>query len=197
MPTFTYFLENEDATRALGEDLALTVKPGDCLALRGDLGAGKSALSRALIRGVAGDDELEVPSPTFTLVQNYEGRVPVAHFDLYRLGSPAELDELGFDEALAEGAALLEWPERAENRLPAATVTVELLHEGDGRRAVLSGSGPAFDRLAPEPRGECLLDVRERRRARDEIRDLLHQRLVLVGACDEVRLAAELDDRRD
>ncbi|MDQ6434207.1 tRNA (adenosine(37)-N6)-threonylcarbamoyltransferase complex ATPase subunit type 1 TsaE [Mesorhizobium sp. LHD-90] len=142
------FLADEAATARLGEDLAAALKPGDVLALAGDLGAGKTTLARALIRASAGDPELEVPSPTFTLVQNYEGRVPVAHFDLYRLGSPAELDELGFDEALAEGAALVEWPERAENRLPAATVRVELRHEGDGRRAVLSGSGPAFDRLA-------------------------------------------------
>jgi N-acetylmuramate 1-kinase len=96
MPTFTYFLENEDATRALGEDLALTVKPGDCLALRGDLGAGKSALSRALIRGVAGDDQLDVPSPTFTLVQSYELRYPIFHFDSTALPTRASLPNWGW-----------------------------------------------------------------------------------------------------
>ena len=74
MPTFSYFLADDDATRALGEDLALTVKPGDCLALSGDLGAGKSSLARAIIRAIAGNDELEVPSPTFTVVQSYELR---------------------------------------------------------------------------------------------------------------------------
>ena len=76
---------------------------GDVVALKGDLGAGKTTLARALIRALAGDPGLDVPSPTFTLVQTYEARLPVAHFDLYRLGSPAELDELGFGEALADG----------------------------------------------------------------------------------------------
>lgn len=142
------FLPDEAATARLGEDLALALRPGDVLALSGDLGAGKTALARALVRANAGDPDLEVPSPTFTLVQSYEGRVPVAHFDLYRLGSPSELDELGLDEALAEGAAVIEWADRAGDRLPATSVTVTLSHDGGGRRAVVSGSGPAFDRVA-------------------------------------------------
>lgn len=141
-------LADEAATAWLGRDLALTLRAGDVLALSGDLGAGKTTLARALIRANAGNPELDVPSPTFTLVQSYEGRLPVHHFDLYRLSGPTELDELGFDEALAGGAAVIEWPERAGNRLPASTVLVELRHEGDGRRAVLSGSGPAFERVA-------------------------------------------------
>src|SRR5438132_151517 len=75
------------------------------------------ALARALIRAVADDPALEVPSPTFTLVQTYAGRLAVAHFDLYRLSEASELDEIGFEDAIAEGAALVEWPERAEGRL--------------------------------------------------------------------------------
>ncbi len=141
-------LADDAATARLGQDLALALRTGDVLALSGDLGAGKTTLARALIRANAGDPWLDVPSPTFTLVQSYEGRVPVHHFDLYRLGGPAELDELGFDEALAGGAALIEWPERAGNRLPADTVLVEMRHEGEARRAVLSGAGPAFERVA-------------------------------------------------
>ena len=101
------FLEREDATVRLGEDLAMALGPGDVLALKGDLGAGKSTLARALIRALADDPGLDVPSPTFTLVQAYDTRVPVHHFDLYRLSSPSELDELGFDDALAAGAALV------------------------------------------------------------------------------------------
>lgn len=141
------FLPDEAATARLGEDLALALRPADVLALSGDLGAGKTALARALIRANAGDPDLEVPSPTFTLVQSYDGRVPVSHFDLYRLGSPSELDELGLDEALAEGAAVIEWPDRAGDRLPAAAVSITLSHEGDGRRAVVSGAGAAFERV--------------------------------------------------
>jgi tRNA threonylcarbamoyl adenosine modification protein YjeE len=149
MPSFSYFLENDDATRALGEDLALTVKPGDCLALRGDLGSGKSALSRALIRAVAGDDALEVPSPTFTLVQSYELRYPIFHFDLYRLADESELAELGLDEALSRGVVLIEWPDKAGSSLPKDAISVEITHEGEGRRVTITcGTGRFADRLA-------------------------------------------------
>ena len=118
-PVISLFLEDEAATDRLGEDLALALKPGDCLALSGDLGAGKSSLSRALIRAIADDAELEVPSPTFTLVQSYELRIPVAHFDLYRLGDPAELTELGF-ELLEPVYKLGEWARKNTDRVRAA-----------------------------------------------------------------------------
>ncbi|WP_018901144.1 bifunctional tRNA (adenosine(37)-N6)-threonylcarbamoyltransferase complex ATPase subunit type 1 TsaE/phosphotransferase [Rhizobium sp. 2MFCol3.1] len=137
-PVISLFLEDEAATDRLGEDLALALKPGDCLALSGDLGAGKSSLSRALIRAIADDAELEVPSPTFTLVQAYELRIPVAHFDLYRLGDAAELTELGFDEALQSGICLVEWPEMAESELPDDRIVLTLTHEGAGRRAMIA-----------------------------------------------------------
>lgn len=142
------FLEREDATVRLGEDLAMALGPGDVLALKGDLGAGKSTLARALVRALADDPGLDVPSPTFTLVQAYDTRVPVHHFDLYRLSSPSELDELGFDDALAAGAALVEWPERAGDRLPPAAVEIELAFRGDGRVVRISGEGASFERIA-------------------------------------------------
>ncbi len=142
------FLADEAATARLGEDLAMSLRPGDVLALKGDLGAGKSTLARALIRALADDAGLDVPSPTFTLVQSYDTRVPVHHFDLYRLSSASELEELGFDEALAQGAALVEWPERAEATLPANALWIELVHQGEGRLASLSGQGAAFERAA-------------------------------------------------
>ncbi|KQV35858.1 MULTISPECIES: tRNA (adenosine(37)-N6)-threonylcarbamoyltransferase complex ATPase subunit type 1 TsaE [unclassified Rhizobium] len=140
-------LKDEAATKTLGEDLALAVKIGDCLALSGDLGAGKSTLARALLRALADDDELEVPSPTFTLVQSYPLRIPAAHFDLYRLSDVSELDELGFDEALSEGICLVEWPERAESALPKTTITLSFTHEGDGRRVIISGYEAALSRI--------------------------------------------------
>ncbi|OLP60494.1 tRNA (adenosine(37)-N6)-threonylcarbamoyltransferase complex ATPase subunit type 1 TsaE [Xaviernesmea oryzae] len=133
------------ASEKLGEDLARTLKPGDCLALSGDLGAGKTTLARALIRALAEEPELEVPSPTFTLVQAYATRIPVAHVDLYRLGDGSELEELGLEEALADGICLVEWPERAEAELPANRITLTLSHDGEGRLARFAG--PA-DRLA-------------------------------------------------
>lgn len=126
----------------------MALRAGDAIALKGDLGAGKSTLARALIRALADDVNLEVPSPTFTLVQSYETRVPVHHFDLYRLSAPDELDELGLDDALSQGTALIEWPERAAERLPVDTLWVDLAEHGEGRVARLSGQGPAYDRAA-------------------------------------------------
>lgn len=141
-------LPDEAATAKLGEDIALALKPGDVLLLNGDLGAGKTSLARSIIRSIANDPGLEAPSPTFTLVQVYSGRVPVHHFDLYRLGSADELDELGLDEALSDAVTIVEWPERAEGRFPPRSVTIDLTHEGSGRRAGIHGSGPCFDRIA-------------------------------------------------
>lgn len=140
-------LADERDTARLGEDIAMALRPGDAVALTGDLGAGKTTLARGLIRAMAGDAGLDVPSPTFTLVQSYDTRMPIHHYDLYRLSSPDELDELGLDEALAGGAALIEWPERAGDRLPGDVVTLGLADHGAGRLARLSGSGPTFARI--------------------------------------------------
>lgn len=146
--SLSLFLANEAGTIRLGEELALAVKPGDAIALVGDLGAGKSTLARALIRAIADDAELEVPSPTFTIVQSYALRFPVAHLDLYRLSDVSELDELGIDEMLSDGVCLIEWPEMASDVLPkASTILLRLTHEGDGRRAVIEASRRHIERL--------------------------------------------------
>ncbi len=92
---------------------------------------------------MADDDELEVPSPTFTLVQAYDLRIPVAHFDLYRLGDPAELTELGFDEALQDGVCLVEWPEMASGELPEDRIALKLEQEGAGATGDHCGAGKA------------------------------------------------------
>ena len=139
-------LPDEKATALLGEDIAAALRVGDVVALKGDLGAGKTTLARALVRALAGDPGLDVPSPTFTLVQAYETRLPVTHFDLYRIASPAELDELGFAEAAADGVVLVEWPEKAGDRLPADAIIVELSELGEGRRARIS-AGAATARV--------------------------------------------------
>jgi tRNA threonylcarbamoyl adenosine modification protein YjeE len=137
----------EDTTR-LGQDLALALGKGDLVALSGDLGAGKSTLARGLIRTIADDNGYEVPSPTFTIVQSYpELRLPVSHVDLYRLASADELDELGLDEALEDGAVLVEWPERAGSALPKSSLRVTLLNDGDGRKALIDGEPAAIARL--------------------------------------------------
>lgn len=157
--TSVIHLENEAATLLLAEDIALALAPGDCLTLSGDLGAGKSTLARGIIRAIAGDDRLEVPSPTFTLVQSYDLRVPVSHFDLYRLGSADELDELGLDETLETGAALIEWPERAEGTLPGDAVSLTLTGSGAGRDLEISGAAPFVERFMRSRDARAFLDA--------------------------------------
>jgi MurNAc alpha-1-phosphate uridylyltransferase len=104
---------------ALAHRLARVLRAGDLIALHGDLGAGKTTFARALIRSLVNDPNAEVPSPTFAIEQSYQGRFDIAHYDLYRLGDPSELDELGFEEKLAQALVLVEWPARAGDRLPA------------------------------------------------------------------------------
>jgi tRNA threonylcarbamoyl adenosine modification protein YjeE len=141
-------LEGEKDTIRLGEDLALALKPGDCLALIGDLGAGKSTLARAFIRAMADEPDLEVPSPTFTIIQTYDARIPVAHLDLYRLSDVSELDELGIDEMLEDSICLIEWPDIAAEILPPEqTVTLTLTHSGEGRLASIEAPAKLKARL--------------------------------------------------
>ncbi|WP_439273005.1 tRNA (adenosine(37)-N6)-threonylcarbamoyltransferase complex ATPase subunit type 1 TsaE [Pseudochrobactrum sp. HB0163] len=147
--TIELVLENEAAMIRFAEDIALALGKGDLVTLNGDLGAGKSTLARAMIRTIANDDSYEVPSPTFTLVQSYpELRLPVTHADLYRLCAPEELDELGLDEALEQGAVLVEWPQQGEGALPAHNIAIAIEHEGDGRRVKMEVTAKAARRIS-------------------------------------------------
>lgn len=143
---------DENALCRFAADFAKALKPGDCIALHGDLGAGKTTFARAVIRAAADDfsDSLEVPSPTFTLVQLYETPIPVAHMDLYRINDPVELDDLGLEAALQTGAALIEWPSRAEDNLPDNLINIYLKEpdgEPDARILVLDAPKDFADRL--------------------------------------------------
>ena len=148
-------LGDEAATLQAGNDLAAALRRGDVLALHGDLGTGKTTLARAIIRSLAGDRMLEVPSPTFTLVQLYDGRLPVAHFDLYRIEDAGEVTELGLEDAVRDGVALIEWPEKAGVYLPETTIHVKLLEEGSGRRMDIDGP---FEPLARFERSFSIRD---------------------------------------
>lgn len=133
-------LADDDATAALGRRLAAALKPGDLLLLHGDLGAGKTALARTIVRTLMGDADLDVPSPSFALVQPYEGKgVRLLHTDLYRIRDPREVDELGlFDRP--EAIVLCEWPERGgEEFTDRATgeVWLSIPATGLGRLAVV------------------------------------------------------------
>jgi len=127
------------ATARLGARIAAGLAKGCGVALEGDLGAGKTTLARAILQALGVREN--VPSPTFTLVQEYETKtLAVRHYDLYRIEDAGELEELGLDEALDDGAVLIEWPERAGNRLPEMSLHVRLGLEGETqRRAALSG----------------------------------------------------------
>ena len=121
-------------TVALGRRLAERLTAGDCVALAGELGAGKTVLVRGIAAGLSVADERIVSSPTFVLVQEYAGRVPIYHVDLYRLRDPtAELAELGLSEMLAEGVAVIEWADRAGEALPRPRWEIRV--EITGRRA--------------------------------------------------------------
>jgi len=154
--SFSVVLPNERATRQLAIDLGSILLPGDLVTLSGDLGAGKTAFARALIRDLAGDEALDVPSPTFTLVQTYAlPRFTVVHADLYRVTHTGELAELGVDEAAENAVVLLEWPDRAAEALPADRLDVAFTlapNLGPNQRNVeLTGHGafaPRVDRLA-------------------------------------------------
>lgn len=136
----TINLPNMAATAALGKRIASGLKVSDVVLLQGDLGAGKTALTREILQAL--DPSItEVPSPTFTLVQSYDTpKGTVYHYDLYRLKSEDEIDELGWDESLSDGISIVEWPERLGSRAPARAKTVRMtLNEGGSRHAELEG----------------------------------------------------------
>ncbi len=144
-------LQDEASTLRLGEDLALALKTGVFVHLCGDLGAGKSTLARALIRAACDDADMDVPSPTFTLVQTYQGNSAtgtISHYDLFRLEDAEEVEELGVNEALETGIALIEWPERGEGYLPEFNLKIRLDHVGlTARKATLFGDEATMIRV--------------------------------------------------
>src|ERR1700719_1305363 len=158
--SFTVTIPNEAALAAFMTDIAGALEPGDLVTLSGDLGAGKTTFARALIRYLAGDDTVEVPSPTFTFVQTYElPRFPLVHADLYRLSGTAELAELGFEDLPPGAVVLLEWPDRAAGFLPPDRLAIALTLAPqlglDHRNLRITGYG-AFG-----PRAERLVALRK------------------------------------
>jgi N-acetylmuramate 1-kinase len=151
--TFSLALSNEAATAHLMADLALLISPGDVVTLSGDLGAGKTAAARAMIRYLAGDDGVEVPSPTFTLAQSYDlPPFPLVHADLYRVNDPIELEEIGLSPLPEDTVVLIEWPERAPAALPQDRIDIALSHRpalgSTARAAEITGYGKAAAQVA-------------------------------------------------
>lgn len=154
MPDFAqqHDFTTREATLAFARELAATLRQGDVVLLEGDLGAGKSEIARAMIRAMVGEP-IDVPSPTFTLVQHYAAPgFPIAHADLYRIEDPAELEELGLDEAGDLGVLIVEWPFRAgPGWFPPSALLIRI-DDGGGerRRLALSSADEGWrHRLAP------------------------------------------------
>lgn len=141
MPPLLIRSDSPSQTGKFGEALAVSLVAGDLVTITGPLGSGKSVFARAIIRTLAGDPELEVPSPTFTLCQLYQLETPVAHYDLYRIGEEAELEELGLEEAIEQGIALVEWPERITDLK--ATRRIEITITGSGDQRSIEVSAPS------------------------------------------------------
>ena len=137
-------IPNLTAMEALARRTAERVRPGDAILLEGPLGAGKTAFARAFLRALTGTPDLEVPSPTFTLVQSYDtARGPVHHFDLWRLSGPEALVELGWDDALAD-IVMVEWPERLGDERPGDALSIIIAlgqNSGDDDARVVTLSG--------------------------------------------------------
>ena len=189
--SFTALLADEAATRRLMLDIAALIEPGDLITLSGDLGAGKSTFARAFIRHAAGDEAIEVPSPTFTLMQSYDlPAYRLLHADLYRVGNAEELAELGFDE-LREGAVtLLEWPDRAEALLPPDRLDVALTLAPDKgptvRHVRVTGYGIFASRAERMARMRTFLEASgfaqaERRRIQGDASTRSYERLTRDG----------------
>lgn len=128
-----YDLKNIDETRAFAREFAHRLHAPCVVALHGDLGMGKSEIARTIIQELRGADTV-VPSPTFTIVQNYDG---ISHFDLYRVMDKSELVEIGLEYAIQNDITLIEWPEIATGMLPENTIHLYITGSGDGRHIVI------------------------------------------------------------
>ncbi len=147
-PHVPNFCSSEKETEDLGRRLAPLLRRGDCLTFTGDLGAGKTTLIRALIRELAGAP-IDVPSPTYALVEAYEFETPIFHVDLYRLENQADAWELGLEDMFETGITLIEWPDRAEDLLPAERLGLTITHRDQGREVSWQPSGKEWtERMA-------------------------------------------------
>jgi len=146
MEAFELELPDPEATRRLGQLMGQLLAPGMTIALDGELGTGKTALSKAIVAQQGQVPEDDVISPTFVLAAEYPGRVPILHLDAYRLAGPADLRDLGFElDRPSARAVLVEWAERVADALPSDRVRVVLDHAPPGRRVNFRGLGPASE----------------------------------------------------
>ncbi|MBW3625304.1 MAG: tRNA (adenosine(37)-N6)-threonylcarbamoyltransferase complex ATPase subunit type 1 TsaE [Armatimonadetes bacterium] len=135
------------ATERIGESLGRRMEPGTLVLLFGNLGAGKTTFAHGLARGL--EIPTDIQSPTFALIYEHKGRIPLAHMDFYRLNAPDELDTLGIEEYLdGDGVTLIEWPEIAMDRMPESRIEIRITPEAMGRRLEFTAHGDAATLLS-------------------------------------------------
>jgi len=148
-----FFTHSEKETEKLGEKLGRLVEPGTIILIKGDLGTGKTVFTRGIARGLGIEEH--VTSPTFTLIHQYQGRLPLYHFDIYRIEDPDEMYDIGYEEFFyGNGVAVVEWPEKMEWLLPDEylEIVIERIHldSQDGRKIRLTGKGAKYIKLEGE-----------------------------------------------
>ena len=143
------YLDSEENTREIGEKLGKLLFPGSVICLIGDLGAGKTTMTQSLAKSLEVDDY--ITSPTFTIVNEYEGRMPLYHFDVYRIGCSEEMYDIGFDEYIdSEGVCIIEWANIIEDILPDDYLKIELNYKENGREMVLTPFGKKYEEIVEE-----------------------------------------------
>ncbi len=146
---YKVYLKDEEATKSYGFKLGGLVKKGNIICLLGDLGAGKTTLTQSFAKGLGVDDY--VTSPTFTIVNEYDGRIPLYHFDVYRIGSSDEMYDIGYDEYInSDGVCIIEWANLIDDVLPEEYLSIELKYVEDGREMILAPKGEEYIRIVEE-----------------------------------------------
>lgn len=143
------YLENEEQTREIGFKLGQLLTPKSVVCLIGDLGAGKTTMTKSLAKSLEVDDD--ITSPTFTIVNEYEGKIPLYHFDVYRIGSSDEMYDIGFDEYInGDGVCIIEWANLIEDILPDEYLYIEMNYKESGREMILTPKGEKYEEIVKE-----------------------------------------------
>lgn len=143
------YLENEEQTREIGYKLGQLLTPKSVVCLIGDLGAGKTTMTQSLAKSLEVDDY--ITSPTFTIVNEYEGKMPLYHFDVYRIGSSEEMYDIGFDEYInGDGVCIIEWANLIEDILPDEYLYIEMNYKETGREMILTPRGEKYEEIVKE-----------------------------------------------
>ena len=143
------YLDGEEQTKEIGYRLGKLLTPGSVICLIGDLGAGKTTMTQSLAKAIGVDDY--ITSPTFTIVNEYEGNMPLYHFDVYRIGSSDEMYDIGYDEYInSDGLCIIEWANLIEDILPNEYLDIELIYKDMGREMILKPVGEKYKKIVEE-----------------------------------------------